>query len=330
LLMMKFVLFALICAVYSIRVQVDPKSITISGISSGGAMATQLQVAYSSVISGSAIFASPPYFCAQNSLLYAVGECLNQPELISISTLETYTKQFAQQGLVDDLSNLKNAKMFFYSGIIDTVVFQPVVRLTQQMFQDLGVSNVASEYGILSEHCVPTVNYGNPCLLLSSPFISDCEYDGAGIALSQLYSGLKQPVSPNVNNIKALNQSKFTPNNVNPSQFSLSNFGYVYVPTACAAGTTQCKLHVSFHGCQQGYQTVGNVYIVNAGYNSWAEANNIIVVYPQAQPSLESPLNPEGCWDWWGYTNSNYANKNGVQMAFVRNIIASFVNGMEL
>lgn len=36
--------------------------VTVSGISSGGAMAAQMLVAFSSEISGAGLFAAPPYF----------------------------------------------------------------------------------------------------------------------------------------------------------------------------------------------------------------------------------------------------------------------------
>ena len=31
-----------------------------------------------------------------------------------------------------------------------------------------------------------------------------------------------------------------------------------------------------------------------------------------------TPLNPFGCWDWWGYTNFNYAVKAGRQVTMIR------------
>jgi hypothetical protein len=33
------------------------------------------------------------------------------------------------------------------------------------------------------------------------------------------------------------------------------------------------------------------------------------------------PLNPQGCWDWWGYTGEDYANNQGQQIKAVKNII---------
>jgi poly(3-hydroxybutyrate) depolymerase len=101
---------------------------------------------------------------------------------------------------------------------------------------------------------------------------------------------------------------------------SLEKFGYVYVPTACAAKTTSCRLHVSFHGCSQDYGSIQDTWAVHAGYNDWAEANNIIVVYPYVASSAQLG-NPNACWDWWGYAGANYALQSGVQMQFSKKLI---------
>jgi hypothetical protein len=29
------------------------------------------------------------------------------------------------------------------------------------------------------------------------------------------------------------------------------------------------------------------------------------------------PYNPRGCWDWWGYTGTDYATKTGVQIVAI-------------
>lgn len=39
-------------------------------------------------------------------------------------------------------------------------------------------------------------------------------------------------------------------------------------------------------------------FVKHAGYNGWAEANNIILLYPQTVSSDWNPANPQGCWDW--------------------------------
>ena len=53
--------------------------------------------------------------------------------------------------------------------------------------------------------------------------------------------------------------------------------------------------------------------------------NAIVVLYPQIQDTTFGPVNPEGCWDWWGYTDANYANQSGRQIravAQMTNILA--------
>src|SRR4029453_8114913 len=47
----------------------------VTGISSGGYMATQLQVAHSSRFDGAAIFSAGPYWCAMNSVVLALQSC---------------------------------------------------------------------------------------------------------------------------------------------------------------------------------------------------------------------------------------------------------------
>lgn len=41
-------------------------------------------------------------------------------------------------------------------------------------------------------------------------------------------------------------------------------------------------------------------FVENAGYNEWADANNIVVLYPQARTANLGFANPQGCWDFWG------------------------------
>ena len=67
-----------------------------------------------------------------------------------------------------------------------------------------------------------------------------------------------------------------------------------------APRATTCRVHIAFHGCKQNEALVGDAFTVGAGFNRWAETNGIVVLYPQAQDGLG---NPNGCWDWWGYTD---------------------------
>ncbi len=47
------------------------------------------------------------------------------------------------------------------------------------------------EFDVFSEHCFPTLSYGEACTSLGEPYIGNCQYDGAGASLSVLYGNLK-------------------------------------------------------------------------------------------------------------------------------------------
>jgi poly(3-hydroxybutyrate) depolymerase len=68
------------------------------------------------------------------------------------------------------------------------------------------------------------------------------------------------------------------------------------------------------HGCAQSAVQVGTGFIEQSGYLSWAEANDIVMAFPQVVPGA---LNPYACWDWWGYTGAEYRWRDGKQMLVV-------------
>jgi poly(3-hydroxybutyrate) depolymerase len=86
-------------------------------------------------------------------------------------------------------------------------------------------------------------------------------------------------------------------------------------------------VHVAFHGCRQSADTIGTAFVRDAGYNRWADAHRLIVLYPQTIArygwsfSASSAYNPNGCWDWWGYTGTNYHTKAAPQIQAVKAMI---------
>jgi len=122
---------------------------------------------------------------------------------------------------------------------------------------------------------------------------------------------------------------------------SMAREAYLFIPKACKEGKP-CKLHVAFHGCLQGGETdkrighSGNLYSKYAGYNEWATANDVIVLYPQVRvwngSLLDPPVNPQGCWDWWGqyYTHEGYYTKRGRQIRAVAQMINILAGGRKL
>ncbi len=66
-------------------------------------------------------------------------------------------------------------------------------------------------------------------------------------------------------------------------------------------------------------------FVQDAGYLEYAEANNVMVLFPQTWiTEANFPYNPKGCWDWFGWTDEQYATKKGAEakwlMPFIRSV----------
>lgn len=302
---------------------IDTTQITLSGISSGAAMATQLHVAYSSVFSGSGSIAGPPYYCAQGSVTSATTTCMSplitQP---SAATLAAKANSYALLNQIDSTSNLRNHRTYFYSGSMDFTVKSSVVKVGEDFFANyMSRVNMKGVYTYASAHGHITDNYGSSCSLTNSQYyMNNCNYNQAYDMLSWLHPNeqLVKPAStykPTGQTLR-FDQTEFFPAG-SASSILMDNFAYLYVPTNCL--TQKCKLHIALHGCLQGAYKIGTVYVDNAGYNQVADLNNFVILYPQAISSILS--NPNGCWDWWGFTNANYATKQGLQMQAIRAMV---------
>ena len=293
--------------------------LTVSGLSAGAFAAVQFHVANSNSISGSAVFAGGPYYCAQDSLEVALSSCTKDPDLIVTDDLRAFAETFADSGEIDSLDGLEDDTVFLYSGKLDSVVHPKVVKKAGDFFASYG-ARVVSVFNISSEHCIPTETYGNDCGKLASPYISKCGFDGAGAALNTLLQLDFAPVNAVSNNLIQFDQSKFFPSL--ELVLGLDSKCFVYVPSQCHNGSIACRMHVDFHGCNQQIGVIGDVYVQHAGYIEWAESNNIIVLFPQAK--TEPLINPKGCFDWWGYSTVGtpaFAWKAGPQMHTFQNLV---------
>ncbi|KAK6188603.1 hypothetical protein SNE40_004746 [Patella caerulea] len=301
---------------------VDPNQVSVSGISSGAAMATQMHVALSSRIMGVGLVAGVPYMCARGSVVTSTI-CMLTPNLVSVDDLVDRTNSAASNGKIDSTSNLANSKVYIFAGTEDSVVAPGNGPNIEEFYQHYisNDNNINTVYDVQAQHCMPTSNYGGACGTLNIlSYINNCGYSAAFDLLNHIYGGnLVEPTSSTTANGQLLtfSQSSFFYWSI-PATSSMDTTGYIYIPTDCVDKQTECKLHVAFHGCSQGRLMVGGVYVNHAGYNEVGELNNIIILYPQAISTLS---NLQGCWDWFGYTGSQYAYKNGYQITAIRRMI---------
>jgi hypothetical protein len=412
-------------------VKVDPSQISVSGISSGGFMAHQFHVAHSAHIMGAGIVAGGPYYCAQGTALDAVTRCSrfvmleckalgldpkwcgktdlapkDQTEIsrAAQASFDEAKKQEAA-GTISTLANLRDDKVYLFSGTYDSIVPQGVMDTLLHFYADadkaaLTPGNITYNRAFPAPHTMVRDGFDKPgggavgnCAAVppafnQNAFIDDCEsvakrqqqashcvcpttppagaatgatcppidqqatckdlhdVDLAGAILTRIYGG------PALNGgraaaseaeVRAFDQrpvfSNFSGAPANALQnASMAKEGYIFIPKTCKDGRP-CKLHVAFHGCLQGGKTdhrsghSGNLYAKFAGYNEWAKANDIIVLYPQVEArSASGPVNPQGCWDWWGqnFTHEGYHTQRGAQVKAVAQMINILVGGQPL
>ncbi|KAB8231700.1 putative polyhydroxybutyrate depolymerase [Aspergillus alliaceus] len=309
---------------------VDPNYVSVSGISSGGFMAAQLGIAHSSTFSsGFGVFAGGPFDCAR-AQPYITCMYNMKPSIVApTANMKSWSgKQ------IDDVANLQSRKIYMQVGSIDTTVGPGVMQ--QLRTQILAFANQSETAYITTpgaSHTFPTdfdQSGNNPCGIASSPYISNCGYDGAGAVLQWIYGKLN-----------ARNSNKLDGQMISFEQRGsyggpgMDNTGYLYVPKRCVDGSTVCKLHVALHGCLQSHDKIGTKFIDNTGYDKWADTNNMIIVFPQAVTDYAlHPIwggmmapNPNACWDWIGWYGDDADQKGGAQMTAIVNQVKQITSG---
>lgn len=303
---------------------VDIQQTSLSGISSGGYMSVQMHLIYSSMIKGVGVFAGGPYDCAQNSAIKAVQVCM--PGQANAATSIGSTEQAWADRKIDNPANLADDKIWLFSGYNDGVVKQPTMDELYKYYNHYtDAGNIFYKDTTDAGHAQITVDYGTACDFTGKEFINDCDYDGAGQLLQYIYGKLNPKQTKALSGkVIQFDQDEFVEGE--SWLAGMSHYGYLYVPATCAAGES-CKVHVAFHGCEQYATKIGNAFYEHAGYNEWADTNNLIVLYPQTVATTLTPFNPHGCWDWWGYTTEDYATKDGWQTSAVRAMLERLAAG---
>jgi poly(3-hydroxybutyrate) depolymerase len=302
----------------------DKTQTSVSGLSSGAFMAVQYQVAYSASVKGAGIVAGGPYYCAAAVWTALTSACMGNGIELKPAQMANQAREFAKHGLIDPLSSLQNARIYLFSGTRDDVVKPSAVKATVDFFKLAGVrdSNVKYVNTVAAQHAFIAPTFGNPCTAKASPYINQCpvgkdNYDQAGALLQHIYGSLTPPAKILSATVQPFDQSAFA-----PEASDMAKEAFVYIPKTCSTGAA-CKVHIALHGCKQSAAEVGDAFYAHAGYNNWADSNRIVVLYPQIKPAglFSTPLNPNGCWDWYGYTGPDYALKSAKQMVAIKAMV---------
>jgi hypothetical protein len=331
--------------------KLDRTGITVSGLSSGGFFAHQFHIAYSKLVNGAGIIAGGPYGCVENipnpfspffwpldRLSAATVACTHffgdrffglRPSGPKLQDSINLVVSAHRAEIIDDPGNLADDRVWLFHGTMDDIVPRRTVQTLNALYQRLGIGAPRLHFDERpANHGMPVVKFPQEsrfprrgCEQYRPPFIIECGYEAAGELLAHLYAGSFTAVPKDAHEngrLIAFDQTEFF---ADSEKTSMSGVGYLYIPTQCREGT--CRLHVAFHGCRQNTDSqdaerIHDDFIRDAGYNRWAPANNLVILYPQTTPSA---ANPRACWDFWGYSGSDYYGQNGKQMRAIRAMV---------
>lgn len=315
----------------------DLSRLSVSGLSSGAYMAGQFHFAYSQSVMGAALVAGGPYGCAFTpgsefnplfnvvllwNLDRAQNNCMEDgwffSTVPSVSGLIRRASAAADRGDIDPLQGLTGDRVYLFTSHEDETVESGVAERAYEMYREAGIAegNIAYIEHDKAAHAFLTEEGGLACGTTGSPFINDCDYDQAEAILKFIYGELQPSAAPVDASFISFEQQPFT---AGLPESGFSEQGIAYVPQSCRdTANGACALHVVFHGCKQGMKILGDTFVKSTGYAKWAEANQLIILFPQVEAST---LNPNGCWDWWGYSGRNFLEKNAPQMLGVKRMI---------
>ena len=301
------------------KLHLDAGRTAVVGLSSGAYMATQAQMAYPELFHDAAMVAGGPYGCAGGNLQTALSSCMKGTPAIDVDALVASARKRAAAGQIGSLDALATSHVYLLHGNADGTVAPAVAEAGARFYQQLrdgtpalAGMQVVDDGARAFAHNLPVAAKGDDCDKSVSPYLGHCGFDAAGEIFRQLFGAPLHAVAEAKGALRTFDQDALRPDG---KDAFLATKGYLYLPPSCAAGKP-CGLVVALHGCKQNADAVGEAFVKDAGFNRWADAYDVAVLYPQTRASF-APLNPQACWDWWGYSGTDYDTRQGVQLRWL-------------
>lgn len=303
----------------------DANQVSISGLSSGAAMAVQYAVAHSGSVTAVGTVAGPQWGCAEGSVSRAVNDCMCGRSALA-PTIDT-ARQLAADGAIDSLVSGKPRSLrqswVFQSPADETVTSRSGEANAAFLAAFVGTTpevdrGNAEDGSDRAGHGIIAPGSGNDACTFDgteSSFIRRCgTEDNAGKMLHALF-GQSSPYDPAqraadvpeselwtfdqqhiINRIKSSGTSVandyynfflfgWPASSGRRRNLDMARTGYIYVPPSCRPTGSACRVHVALHGCKQDART----FALKAGYNNWAERYKAIIVYPAIAPGEPVP-----------------------------------------
>ncbi|WP_158515182.1 PHB depolymerase family esterase [Bordetella sp. H567] len=316
-------------------INVDTSRIAVAGFSSGAYMAVQAQIAFPKMFRRAGILAGGPYECAEGSVAAMIKRCMEgAPSQADVKRFVQTTIRRSNNREVGPLTELSNGIVYLLHGTADVIVKPPVAEATMAYYTELkqqaGLANLtiiddnSRDFGHTFPTDLPSAPvWGQPyskddCKTSALPYIGHCKFDGAKLILTHLYPEID---SSQVVRTGAAGKLRQVPVSGAAGSAYMEDWAYLYTPASCLDGQ-RCGLLVALHGCGQNYTSIGDNFVRLAGFNRWADAFHVAVLYPQTKTFFG---NYGGCWDWWGYTDANYDVRKSQQLQRITGTVMDWI-----
>ena len=305
------------------RLRIDPARTAVVGLSSGAYMAGQVQLAYPELFPNAALVAGGPFGCAGGKLDVALGSCMKGVPAPDVGALVASAEKRSAAGEIGALKDLAHAHVYLLHGSADALVAPAVAEASAHFYEQLRDGTLGLKGMQVHDdgqrafaHNLPVAASGDDCGKSVSPYLGHCGFDAAGEIFARMFGKPARAAAEARGELRTFDQDALRPDGADAF---MAGTGYVYLPPACLAGKS-CGVVVAFHGCKQNADAVGESFVRDAGFNRWADVYDVAVLYPQTRASF-APLNPQACWDWWGYSGADYDSRHGVQLRWVVNAV---------
>lgn len=290
--------------------QID--QVTVSGISSGAAMALQYAVAHSASVNGVAAIAGPSWGCARGLVSTAINDCMcgRQP----LPSALPLAQAFARSGDIDPLVNGRPKALsrgfVFHSPLDATVVASTGQASAAFLASFIGTPPVVdtgnnADRSNQAGHGIVSPGGTDRCEASAKDhsYVRQCgQEDNARDLFKALFPGVQQDEAKRRNQVSAADIQPFdqrpfiaavtrsgeyvAPDSLafffyptrseRRQRLDMAATGYVHVPPSCQQAGARCGLHIAFHGCKQQVRE----FALTAGYVHWAEQHKQIVLFP--------------------------------------------------
>lgn len=308
----------------------QPRRVSVSGQSAGASFAIQHLVAFSETVDGAGLAAGSPYGCGALPLsslacyygwLFPMGRSL------------AYISARFRDGLIDDPANLWQTPVVLFNGLEDEVVSARVMRVTlAQLGHYVEPERLTSVFNTSAAH-VWSLDHGDCACGACSDVddtklccdVNNCGYDLSGDVLGRAYGRLR-PRARALERLHWVDQWRHLPAHSDGTRHKagLLQWALVYLPSGCEEDPDRCRVHINYHGCTPRSWDQRRLWALSVDLNEYGEANDIIVVYPQA---AGNPLAGTGCWNWFPYRSQGYWDplfdtRQGAQLQTVVALVA--------